>query len=1221
MKMIYKRIIAFSVSLTVAGVGVGAYFSGKNDPFDPDKYSLNDKLNKNQITFDEDKSNNVSDENGDSNGESTHWEKDNTSDKTIGNNSLPNAPVLFQTKKDQDQQPTLIDPDKNGGDNNNAPDSDNTVSRDDNSDNAITDPNDNTYVVSGDADNADITVRRPDNSGGNGNITYVPSNGNGGNSNSNGQGGANSRGDNAKDDKNNTTNGGNSNSDNNGNGSNNGSGGNNNNKPSTPDDPSTPDKPSEPVYDNNYVEKEPELPNDIYDGMLPTYPMPDEGITPDSGDDMSLTELSVIVLDQTFDTDCIYYGEKLTPWILLCATNVHLSYNGKMYRITDLNSNIKITDYPETATEDFTCKFSARLNADSPWITQEATFSVKECKVIVADFNHNDFVNSKSTQYPEIGGTVDLLDYYQKMYDLNCNLFPTVGQEITTVFPGWSENNGGEPVYYDYEVKNKGLNVLYPLPKTKLTAGFKAVITTMWDSHDNYVYLQTITDYTGKNRDISIPQGIHRVDMSADVDSIEIPASVMYVNNQLLVKKEYKVSEKSSYFSSVNGMLFNKDITKLIDVPYEKTYVSVPATVKTVDLDSENSIENISFTSTDVPDVDLSKLHGADIYVPDSCYLKYLKKWALRLGDNTLKPQSENTHTNYYTKDDAILIDTDDGTALCGVTENVKGVYVVPEGVTEIRTGAFENSELTKVILPTTLKRMDERVLALSESMDLYFCGENVPTINPKSIMHSRSIVRLHVKEGCKDAYETMLSKFTDQLEFMVVEDDFEVCHSNDYEYFKENGGITLLKAPADLKYFYGELPDGTKPTAIANRAFSRCKNLVAVQLSDETKEILTGAFDGCDNLEKLVCLSKEYIFVSDGVLDNCTKLACVAFNAAEGEFENEYDPKTMLKSCQFYCPDGASGYANTISQYVDDYDLYVDDNGVGAVYGYDQYGYIYLLSVTSDLSGEYTFKEDTDLVAPYAFASCKNEFTIDPVSWNYLGYVDQFGFAESGLSGDITIHKNTLLIGDHAFLKCANITSVTFDSPDTYNLVLEQAFAYCPSLKTVTFNEDTNVTAVMSGAFIGTSIEHIVLPPTLTSLYYGVFGECPYLKTIEFTSQTPPELVLFSDGSTFQFATNGDTINDVQIIVPEGCAETYYNSWIYRYIGYASLEDWCSNVYLSSLWDSTTLEECTQQVVNKYAQEHNGLRKLLGLEETESELDYDTVYAIMKGLEEWFIW
>ncbi len=723
MKMIYKRIIAFSVSLTVAGVGVGAYFSGKNDPFDPNKYSLNDKLNKNQITFDEDESNNVSGDNSDNNGESTHWEKDNTADKTIGNNEKPNAPVLFQTKKDEDKQPTIIDPEQNGGDDNNDSTSDNTVNRDNNSDSVVTDPNDNTYVISGDADNADITIKRHDNSGDNGSITYVPSNGNGGNSNSDGQGGNNSRGDNAKDDKNHNSNGGSSNSGNNENGgnSNNGNGGNNNNKPSNPDKPSTPDKPSEPVYDNNYVEKEPELPKDIYDGMFPTYPMPDDGITPDpdTGDDIYLPELNVVALGQTFETDCIYYGEKLTPWVLLCATNVHLSYNGKIYRLTELNSNIKITDYPETATEDFTCKFSVRLNENSKWLTQEVSFTVEPCKVILADFDHTNYVNSKSEQYPEFGGTVDLLKYYQKMYDIGDDIFPTIGQEITSVFPGWSENNGGEPVYYDYEVKNKGLNVLYPLSKTKLPADFKAAITTMWDSHDNYVYLQTITDYTGKNRNIVIPQGIHRVDMSVNVDSIEIPASVMYVNNKMLVRNEYKVSEKSSYFALVNGMLFNKDITKLIDVPYEKTYVSVPVTVKTVDLDSKNSIENISFSSTDVPDVDLSKLHGADIYVPDNCYLKYLKKWALKLGNNTLKPQSENTHTNYYTKDDAILIDTEDGNALCGVTENVKGVYVVPEGVTEIRTGAFENSELTKVILPSTLKRIDENVLALSESMDI----------------------------------------------------------------------------------------------------------------------------------------------------------------------------------------------------------------------------------------------------------------------------------------------------------------------------------------------------------------------------------------------------------------------------------------------------------------------------------------------------------------------
>ena len=178
MKSAYKRIIAFTVSISVAGAGVGAYFSGKDDPFDPDKYSLNDKLNKNQITFDEDNNNNYSGENDDGSGESTHWEQDNTSDKTIGNNNKPDSPVLFQTKKDNTEPPTIIEPENNGGDaeQDNTPD-DNNVTRDDRADNVVNDPGNNTYVVRNDtnADDADITIKRPDNADNSGNVVAVPS--------------------------------------------------------------------------------------------------------------------------------------------------------------------------------------------------------------------------------------------------------------------------------------------------------------------------------------------------------------------------------------------------------------------------------------------------------------------------------------------------------------------------------------------------------------------------------------------------------------------------------------------------------------------------------------------------------------------------------------------------------------------------------------------------------------------------------------------------------------------------------------------------------------------------------------------------------------------------------------------------------------------------------------------------------------------------------------
>lgn len=75
-------------------------------------------------------------------------------------------------------------------------------------------------------------------------------------------------------------------------------------------------------------------------------------------------------------------------------------------------------------------------------------------KTVLSDYNHADFINPKSDQYPAENESVDLLNYYGKMYHSD-HSFPKLGESIRQIFLGWSENNGGDPVYYRYTPTKK----------------------------------------------------------------------------------------------------------------------------------------------------------------------------------------------------------------------------------------------------------------------------------------------------------------------------------------------------------------------------------------------------------------------------------------------------------------------------------------------------------------------------------------------------------------------------------------------------------------------------------------------------------------------------------------------------------------------------------------------------------------------------------------------
>lgn len=1198
MRLVHKRIIAAAVSLTVTATGAAAYFGYAGNPFDPNKYSKNTGVNRNQITFNDDSS--QSDEKDeftdvDEQSETEHWQQDGNSEQKMDNESKPDASVLFETPPVEDDEPTIINPDIPSA----YQDENDTVGG-----------KNNAYVVDDGKTNngTDITVPRPaPNNGGSG------KNDNGGGNTSNGipsdrnnNGGTNSNGSNNSGSDNNKT------PDNSNNG--------NNTKPSDPDEPNEPDVPdepdvpSDPVYDNDYVEKEPEQPGGIYDNMLPTYPMPDDGLDI-SDDPTEQPKLTVVSLTATYDVDCIYYGETLTPKALLCASNAYVTYGGKMYRISALGPNFRITNFPRKASENFTATFSFRLDQNSPWVSEDVEFEVRPYKLVLSDYNHTDYINPKTTQYPEEGETIDLLNYYGKMYD-NSPSYPTETEDsIQNIFMGWSENNGGTPIYYDYTPSKKGLTALYPLGTTKLPEDFKAKITNIWNEHDHYCYVQTLTGYTGSRELMDIPNGLQMVEVTADVDRVNIPASIMSIGSGLSVKYNYNVDGSNQYMTSVDGALYNKELTEVLSVPYSKTSLTVLSSAKKINITENNELRRLTILSDSVPNMDIRKLENAVIYVPDSSYLTYLRKWASKLGTNKILPLSQSTENRYYTKDDAVLMDTAAGTVLCGVTEDVKGIYVVPEGVTEIKSGAFDGCDLDILILPESLQVLNEDSVSCSSGMNIYFSGETVPQVNDNGLKDTDQLAGIHVPVGKEDEYKAVFSDCED----IIKGEEFEVCENDGYKYFMESDGAVLLRVPDDTVNFTADALSDVKIKAVGARAFSGCRDLMTVELPADTEYILTGAFDGCKKLEQIVSMSQFYIYVSDGVFDDCDSLTCVAFNAFSANFEDSYTPSN--KNCYFYRPFDSYGYANTFSEFIYSYRMEINDDGVVSVYG-EMGEQSLMMSVTSNLSGEFALAPDTIEIAPSAFSNCKNPFTITADSFAAVGYIDVNAFEYSGLAGDIQLGQNVMLIGSEAFRGCKNITSVYFDTSSACKELPSNLFNGCTALENVDFSENVNITTIMTGAFENTALKTFTFPSTVTNVYYGIFNGCPNMEEIIFTGDVPPSLVLFAQGSEFTFTYVNDQKNNVKITMPDEIKADCFENWRYTFFGYPTFDDLCWYYYFDGIWDFAPLEDTAQKVTDMIASNDAKLKELIGLEDYDSPVTYDEVYQKLLEIEgEMSIW
>ena len=185
----------------------------------------------------------------------------------------------------------------------------------------------------------------------------------------------------------------------NGNGSE-GNGGGDDSHPSVDPDPIIPDP-----------DPRPELPPDIYEGLIPVETFPDGGISGDG----SNVKITLRLTEDIYETNPIYYGEVLDDWKLFCAVCVYVDVDSgegmpTIYRIEDYNENFKIGSFPKVAKEDFSVDFYFRPNKGSKWQKETWNYKVKPFKVMFSGWEEGTY--SSPAWYPQIGETRNLLNYY-----------------------------------------------------------------------------------------------------------------------------------------------------------------------------------------------------------------------------------------------------------------------------------------------------------------------------------------------------------------------------------------------------------------------------------------------------------------------------------------------------------------------------------------------------------------------------------------------------------------------------------------------------------------------------------------------------------------------------------------------------------------------------------------------------------------------------------------
>jgi len=268
--------------------------------------------------------------------------------------------------------------------------------------------------------------------------------------------------------------------------------------------------------------------------------------------------------------------------------------------------------------------------------------------------------------------------------------------------------------------------------------------------------------------------------------------------------------------------------------------------------------------------------------------------------------------------------------------------------------------------------------------------------------------------------------------------------------------------------------------TTIEDITFQNCKSLTSITIPNSVTSIRKRAFTGCESLTNIT-IPNSVISIGDYVFNDCYSLTSVSI------------PKSVTNIGNWAFLGCYSLEAINIS---DDNPNYTSKDGI--LYTRDMKT---LLECPGAKTGV-TIPDSVKSIESGAFAECKNLTSITiPNSVTSIGVETEFGgcgpFACAGAFfmceslTSVTIPNSVTSMGDFAFIDCSSLTNITI--PNSVTSIGKGAFSGCSSLTSITI--PNSVTSIDWEAFLDCdSLTSIVIPNSVTKIGERAFENCSNL-------------------------------------------------------------------------------------------------------------------------------
>ena len=336
---------------------------------------------------------------------------------------------------------------------------------------------------------------------------------------------------------------------------------------------------------------------------------------------------------------------------------------------------------------------------------------------------------------------------------------------------------------------------------------------------------------------VTIPNSVTSIEKWAfngctSLTSVTIPSGVQTIGNDAFVNctslKSIVVDDANIYYSSKDGVLFNKEKTALITYPCGKTDTSytIPSGVTSIGENAFNhctSLESVTIPSG-VQTIGNSAFFNctslASVAIPSS---------VTSIGDEAFV---DCTSLASVTIESGLQTIGNSAFFNCTSLASVE----IPDSVTAIGYQAFRDcTGLANVTIPSSVKTIE------------YYAFLGCTGLKSVTIPHSVTAIGNNAFQNCRS------------LESVTIESGVQTIGYRAFE------GCTGLKSVT--------IPDSV--TSIELGVFIGCTSLANVTIPDSVTSIEVGAFDSCTSLASVV-IPNRVTSIEEWAFYNCTSLASI---------------------------------------------------------------------------------------------------------------------------------------------------------------------------------------------------------------------------------------------------------------------------------------------------------------------------------------------------------